>query len=336
MRVAPDFAHATVRAATDAAADVRLITLVPDAGFIASMPGSHVDVEVPIGDLIRLRSYSVVDDRAGAWTIAVRRLEHGRGGSRFMCALQPGARLRVTPPRSHFGLSPAGPDYLFIAGGIGITPLLGMVRLTAPQAPTRLLYAGRNRAHMPFLGALDALLGDRLSVFSSGEGQRIDLARAFASLHPQGEAYLCGPPGMLAEARRLWREAGRPTALLRFETFGSGGTIDPEPFRVEVRDHGVTLDVPRDASLLDTLATAGIEIAHDCLRGECGLCAVDVVGAATIDHRCVFLSEAQRAEGHTLCACVSRAHGTITIDTGYRPALAPAHLTRVHKAEHPA
>ena len=91
---------------------------------------------------------------------------------------------------------------------------------------------------------------------------------------------------------------------------------------MHVRDHNTSIEIPRDASLLDTLARNGIDLAQDCLRGECGLCTVDVVGEAELDHRCVFLSDEQRREGHKICACVSRAVGEITIDTGYRPRLA--------------
>lgn len=326
MHAAPEFIDATVRAATDAATDVRLLRIAPDHGFRAATPGSHIDVALTLSGQRRLRSYSVVDDRAGCWTIAVRHLPHGRGGSRHMCALQAGARLRIAPPRSHFTLTPHSPQTLLIAGGIGITPLIGMARTLVAAARTtaapRLLYAGRGRAHMPFLDELGDLLGPGLVVFASDEGRRLDLASAFAGLHPEGEAYLCGPATLLAAARTAWREAGRSPALLRFETFGAGGATDPEPFRVHVRDHATTLDVARDASLLDALAEAGIDVAHDCLRGECGLCAVDVIGPATIDHRDVFLSDAQRAEGHSLCACVSRATGEITIDTGFRRTLA--------------
>lgn len=336
MRTAPDFVTATVRSADDIASDVRLICLVPDAGHRPAAPGSHVDVEIAIGGVVRQRSYSVVDDRDGGWSIAVRRLDQGRGGSTAMARLQAGDTLRITRPSSHFGLSPSSPEYLLIAGGIGITPLLGMARILAPRARVRLLYAGRSRASMPFLDMLGSLLGERLGVFAADEGQRIDLAAAFASLHPDGEAYLCGPAAMLEAARDAWRQAGRHLALLRFETFGSGGAHEPEPFRVHVRDHGVTVDVPRDSSLLEALAAHGIEVAHDCLRGECGLCAVDVIGPARIDHRDVFLSEQQRAEGHCLCACVSRGLGELTIDTGFRASLAKSSSVRIPNDAIPA
>ncbi len=322
MRAAPDWIAARVASADDIATDVRQLRLIPHTGHHPAPVGSHIDVQVTIGDLIRTRSYSVVDDRDGAWTIAVRQLPNSRGGSRFMAALAPGDTIRITAPQSHFDLSLGRPDYLLIAGGIGITPLISMARALAPHPRARMLYAGRSRAHMPYLDRLTTLLGTRLAIFSDAEATRIDLAAAFASLHPEGEAYLCGPAPMLEAARRAWHASDRSPALLRFETFGSSGLRDPEPFAVHVRDHGVTLQVPRDASLLDTLARAGIDLAQDCLRGECGLCAVDVLGPAELDHRDVFLSLAQRSEGNRLCACVSRAAGEVTIDTGFRPALA--------------
>jgi vanillate O-demethylase ferredoxin subunit len=322
MRAAPDWIEAQVAATDDIATEIRQIRLVPQACFRPAPIGSHIDVQVPIGDLVRTRSYSVVDDRDGAWTIAVRQLPNSRGGSRFMAALTRGDTIRITAPQSHFDLSPGRPHYLLIAGGIGVTPLISMARALATHPGTRMLYAGRSRAHMPYLDRLTTLLGDRLTIFSNAESTRINLSAALASLHPEGEAYLCGPAPMLEAARQAWRAAARSPALLRFETFGSGGLRDPEPFSVHVRDHGVTLAVPRNASLLDTLARAGIDVAQDCLRGECGLCAVDVIGPAELDHRDVFLSEAQRTEGSRLCVCVSRAVGQITIDTGFRPALA--------------
>jgi vanillate O-demethylase ferredoxin subunit len=213
MRSAPEFLSARVRSACDIAVDVRLITLVPETGFCRAMPGAHVDVQVTVGGLTRMRSYSVVDDADGAWTIAVRRLKDSRGGSRFMCALQTGDTLPVTRPESHFDLSPSGPEYLLIAGGIGITPLLGMARSLAGRASVRLFYAGRSRAHLPFLDELAAVLGGRLEVFAADEGRRLDLAQAFAGLHARGSPHRLGrlrPAGGAVAVRdvRLRRAVG--------------------------------------------------------------------------------------------------------------------------------
>ena len=326
MHSAPDTLPATILSAETIAGDVRLLRIRPEFGFTRAEPGSHLSVALTLGGLDRIRSYSVVNDEGGAWTIAVRRLENGRGGSRFMAGLQAGDRIQVAAPRNHFQLSGSSPEYLLIAGGIGVTPILSMARALAKRGRVRMLYAGRTRNSMAFLDDLTALLGDRLTVFVEAEGAVIDFAQEFARLHAEGEAYICGPNGMLTAARNAWKAAGRLPALLRFETFGAGGAREPEAFDVHVRDHNLTLHVPSDASLLDTLARHGIQLANDCQRGECGLCVVDVVEAAALDHRCVFLSEEQRREGRKLCACVSRATGHVTIDTFYRPSLARTDL----------
>jgi len=125
---------------------------------------------------------------------------------------------------------------------------------------------------------------------------------------------------LLDDARRLWLAAGRPITDLRWETFGSSGAFPAEDFTVAVPRHGVEIVVPRNRTLLDTLADAGIEVISDCRKGECGLCALTVMSFdGRIDHRDVFLSDAQKAENQKICACVSRAAGRIVIDTDYRP-----------------
>ena len=123
---------------------------------------------------------------------------------------------------------------------------------------------------------------------------------------------------------RSHHRAGRPPGRLRFETFGSSGRHPRAPFVARVRDHALTVAVPRDRTLLEARADAGVELPADCLRGECGLCTVRVVACdGALDHRDVFLSAAEKARGDRLCACVGRVHGgSITIDTGYRPELA--------------
>ncbi len=317
---------AVVTSIADPAEEVRQIELLP-ARAAASYPvGSHIDVEVLIDDKPARRSYSLVggDAPAGHWRIAVKHLPHGRGGSRYMWSLRPGARLKVTTPASHFELSRGRPEYLLIAGGIGITPILGMARaLAAQSARFRVLYAGRRRALMPFVEELTAAVGDRLSLYCDEEGSFIDLAAETARLVPQAELYICGPIGLMEAAKRIWQHAGRPAQALRLETFGSSGHRPAEPFSATVRDHeDREIAVARDKTLLEALGEAGIEVPWECLRGECGLCLVDVLNVAgDLDHRDIFLSAAEKAKAVRLCACVSRAVGHITIDTGYRPEL---------------
>jgi vanillate O-demethylase ferredoxin subunit len=233
--------------------------------------------------------------------------------------LRPGERIQIGRPASHFELRHGSSHYLLIAGGIGVTPLIGMAETLAGTAGVRMLYAAPSRAAMAFAAELQALLGDRLELFPSDEGRRLDLAAELARLDADAECYLCGPIRLLDAVRETWTALGRPPSLLRFETFASSGHYGAEPFRVHVRDHARSVEVPANRTLHEALQDAGIVVMADCLRGECGLCAVSVVAHdGVLDHRDVFFSAAERAAGERICTCVSRARGEITIDTGFR------------------
>jgi ferredoxin-NADP reductase len=316
---------AVVRGVSEPASGVRVFELLPSEGVAPYPLGSHIDVEVRLPSRTATRCYSLVGESPhdGAYRIAVKQVAESRGGSRFMWSQEPGAVLRISEPRSHFELRTGCAEYLLLAGGIGITPLVGMAEaLARAGAPFRLLYAGHAREQMAFLPELRELLGERLSVFASVESSRVDLFRELLGLHPDAELYVCGPIGLMEAARREWRANGRAASRLRFETFGSSGHRGSEAFRVHVVDHGVELGVERDQSLLEALSAAGIEVPGHCRRGECGLCVVQVIERhGEIDHRDVFLDDEQRGEGRLLCPCVSRAIGRIAIDTGYRSEL---------------
>ena len=180
-------------------------------------------------------------------------------------------------------------------------------------------YAVKSRGDAAFLDELSALLGDRLTVHAGDEGARIDLDATFRALPADAIAMMCGPMRMLEAARRAWNAAGRAPADLRYETFGSSGLLPTAEFRVRLKDSGTELVVPQTSSMLDALNDAGFEVMSDCQRGECGVCAVDVVAVdGEIDHRDVFFSDQQKRDNRKICPCVSRAVGVVTIDTLYR------------------
>jgi ferredoxin-NADP reductase len=326
--VSGHFGPGRVRDARDVASDVRMIAIEPHTAAHPYPTGSHLDIAVIIDELPDIRSYSLVGERPadGAYRIAVKDVPDSRGGSKFVRALEPGAAVEVSEPQSHFELQYGRPEYLLVAGGIGITPLVGMAyALERHGKPFRLLYAARTRDQMPFLDELSALLGDRLEPFVSAEGRRLDVGAEIDKLEPNGELYLCGPLRLRDAALRAWRERARRADRLQFETFASGGRFAPEEFIVRLADRdGREVVVRRNRTVLDALKDNGVDMMWDCLRGECGLCAVRVLDAeGELDHRDVFLSEEQQREGETLLTCVSRAvGGAVTIDTGFRPEVA--------------
>jgi vanillate O-demethylase ferredoxin subunit len=327
MRVIETWTTARVRAVRDITPTIRLFELVPADGSPAQIPlGGHLNVTVMIGERADTRSYSLIGPAMpDAYRIAVKLSPESRGGSSYMWSLKEGSQLTISSPRSHFDIDFGRSDYLVIAGGIGITPLVGMVHALARSgAPLRMMYCARSHAELAFADDLRAVLGDRLLTFASDEGQRLDLRTALSALAPGGIAAVCGPLPLLDDARRIWRELGRPHADLRFETFGSSGALATEPFRLRIAQSGQEIMVPETQSILDALEDAGIGVISDCRRGECGVCALNIIDVdGSVDHRDVFFSDHQKHENNKLCACVSRAVGTITIDPLLRPDPAP-------------
>ena len=300
MRFSVHYVPARIVAARDISPTVRMIEIAPEGGAQSWTPGAHINLSLPIGDSGETRSYSLIGEaHPQVYRIAVKRDDNGRGGSRYMHGCEVGARLNVSEPHNNFDLSWQGTHYVLVAGGIGVTPIHSMALALAKRgAKVTVLQAARSRAELAFADDLSAALGDNIRFFVSDEGP-LSLVDAF---------------------RKAWRDGGRPMSRLRSETFGSSGAFAAEPFKVRVPALGIEVDVPADRSMADALEDAGVAVMTDCKRGECGLCAVDIVSCeGEIDHRDVFLSDHERHENTRICACVSRvAGGAISIDTGFR------------------
>lgn len=313
---------AIVSAVHDLTPTVRMFELTPAHGVVAWTPGSHINIAVTIEGAPDTRSYSLVGEPdPRVYRIAVKRAEPSRGGSAWMWRLVAGDEVRIANPENHFELGHDSPEYLLIAGGIGVTPLTSMVHALAMRgARLRLVYAARRPCELAFADDLRKMLGLRMQTFTDDAGEKIDFAAEFARLHPESEAYVCGPLGMLEAARDAWAAAGRVAHRLRYETFGASGHFRTEPFWVKVPRHNVEIRVGAEETLLDALTRAGVPVLSDCQRGECGLCALDVHEVqGRIDHRDVFFSSHERAANRRLCACVSRVvGGGLILDSAYR------------------
>lgn len=314
---------AHLRAHRDLSPTVREFEIRPEGGVKPWTVGSHLKVRVRIGEREETRSYSLVGlHDPHVYRIAVKRAEPGYGGSRHMWSLEDGEELTIGEPDNHFQLGFSAPQFLLVAGGIGITPLVGMAQmLSAKGADVLMAYAARSAAELVYADTLRHTLGDRLRTHCSDAGERLNLAREIAALVPGAQMLICGPIGLLDAAREAWAAAGRRDADLRFETFGNSGHHAAEPFWVEIPRHQLRIEVPADRSLLDALNEAGVDTLSDCCKGECGLCAMDVVSVqGRIDHRDVFLSQHEQQANQRLCACVSRVSGGgVVLDTAYRP-----------------
>ncbi len=319
---AQDWREARVVAVRDLTEDIRAIEIAPTGAFAPAASGAHLEIAVVIDGRPDTRAYSIFEAMPeGRYRIAVKRVAATRGGSSFMWRLAPGASLSVSGPKNNFSLTPGAPEYLLIAGGIGVTPIYAHAHaLARVGAKFRMLYGARRRGDFALADSLEAMLGERLQMFSSEGGERIDLAAEFACLDPQGEAYVCGPIGMLEAARHAWRAAGRPAHLLRIETFAASGAWPNRAFRVKIPRLGKDILVPENRTILEAFEGAGVEMIFDCRKGECGLCALPILAIdGVVDHRDVFFSEEEKAGNAKLCTCVSRVHGgSITLDTADR------------------
>ncbi|MER6214003.1 PDR/VanB family oxidoreductase [Streptomyces sp. NPDC001674] len=261
-------------------------------------PGAHVDVRLPSG---LVRQYSLCGDPAdsGRYTIAVRLVEEGRGGSREAHAqLVEGAELDVRAPRNRFELLPA-PAYAFVAGGIGITPVLPMLRAaTAAGAEWTLLYGGRSRASMPFLPEL-AAYGERVTVVAQDEAGLPDLA-PLAGLRPGTLVYCCGPDPLMEAVVRAAPDA----SAVHLERFGAAVTGPARAFAIELARSGGSVEVGAGESALSAVRRALPDTPYSCEQGFCGTCRHRVLAGA-VDHRDELLTDGERADSMLLC--VSRA-----------------------------
>ena len=267
-------------------------------------PGAHIDVVLGPG---LERQYSLCGDPADrtAWRIAVLREPDGRGGSAYVHEqLRQGDKVRARGPRNHFRLEPA-PRYRFVAGGIGITPLLPMLAAAeAAGAEWSLLYGGRTRNSIAFTEELSRY-GDRVTVAPQDEVGLLDLPSVLDDV-PEGTLVYCCGPGPLLDAV----EARCPGGILHLERFRpkvQEAGADSE-FEVVLERSSKTVTVPVGVSVLDTVRAAGVEVLFSCTEGTCGTCETDVLDG-TPDHRDSVLSEEERAAGETMLICVSRCLG---------------------------
>ena len=306
----------------EVAQHVRQVVLAPERMDAPAPPGSHIDIGVYVNGRADVRSYSVVGSGAyGAEIIlGVQLARQSRGGSAFIHQLRRGQEVQITQPLQNFPLNYGRPGYVLAAGGIGITALVAMGKaLKARGADYRFVYGARSRSLMAFVDDLVAEHGDRMDLRIDDEGGSLDVDELVASVPAGGELYVCGPAPMLDAIKAAWARAGRRPSELRFETFGSSGRFAPEAFRVRIPRLGLETTVSGDVSMLEALEACGADMMYDCRRGECGLCQVKVLDVrGAIDHRDVFLSDAQHEKNDRLQCCVSRIVSPHTAGTGGR------------------
>jgi ferredoxin-NADP reductase len=269
-------------------------------------PGAHLDL---ILGSAATRQYSLCGDPDDhhVWRLGILRDPNGSGGSLYVHdQLQTGDIVRIRGPRNNFPLA-ASPRYLFIAGGIGITPILAMIRSAeAAGAQWRLVYGGRRRASMAFLDEL-AAYGDRITVWPQDEKGFIDLDGLLGQPEPDTKVYCCGPEPLLNAVEQ--RCTAWPKGSLHVERFVAKPLTKPvlqEAFEVHLAQSDLTLTIPPDTSILGAIEQAGIGVLSSCREGTCGTCETPLLEGVP-DHRDSVLDQEARDANDCMMICVSRA-----------------------------
>ena len=311
----------------EADAVVSLLLRDPDGGPLPPwMPGAHVDVLFANGIL---RQYSLCSDPADptAWRVAVLREAASRGGSSYVHeALHAGDTVEVRGPKDNFRGTAGTGEKVFIAGGIGITPLLPMIRTAhAAGESWQLLYLGTSVRSMAFLEEIAALdpAGNKTRIHAKDQHGSLDLTAYLGggAVAAGATVYACGPSRLLAGLRAVHETGGLP--YLMTEDFGSevseanadgsdanaGSSLarDNSAFVVETAD-GQEIGVAAGETILDALQRSGIPALNSCRKGNCGTCETVVLGGMP-DHRDDILNDEERALNETMMICVSRCRG---------------------------
>jgi phthalate 4,5-dioxygenase reductase subunit len=278
--------------------------------------GAHIAIQAPNG---LLRKYSLCNDPAerDRYLVAIKREANGRGGScNLIDNTKAGDELMVAPPVNDFGLPPRAQDFLFIAGGIGITPIMAMIREVLRQGKRfRLFYCSRSPETTAFLDELSAPEFKNQVTIHCDQGdpaRSLDLKPVLAERKNREHLYCCGPRPLM-EAVRNMTDHWSSTAV-HFEAFSEAETHKPtdKPFKLRLARSGEVLDVPTTKTILEVLRDRGLEVPSSCETGTCGTCRTKML-AGEADHRDLVLAEHERAD--TIMICVSRAKGDeITID----------------------
>ncbi len=298
---------------------VHSFELVPIDGHAlpAFSAGAHIDLHLPEQ---RVRSYSLVNDpvETHRYLIAVQRDVLGRGGSAWLHAVpRVGDVLQVGLPVNDFALADAAAPAVFIAGGIGITPIVAMLRqLNRRRRPWQLHFAARSRQHAAFIDEIEALAGDENTLatsFSTDGDERLDLRAIVAAAPADAHLYCCGPARMIDAFVDAC--AQRPAAFVHTERFAAGAAAATGGgFDVVLQRSGRRLAVGAGKTILDTLLDEGVSVQYACSAGVCGTCRTRVIDG-TPDHRDDYLSDDEKLANDSIMVCCSGARSpTLVLD----------------------
>lgn len=298
-----------VASAVPLADGIRQLTLVPPGGgrLPSYPPGASVGLRWRPG---RVNSYSLTGDgdSPAAYQVSVLRVAGGSGGSAWAHALREGDAVEASAPRAGFTPAARARRHLLVAGGIGITPLLAHARWHVRWGNEFTLYYVHRPGRGPHLDELRDLCGDRLRDCQSRDALWADLGPALARQPLGTQLYMCGPLAMIEAVAGAARAGHWPQSRVSVEAFAAAGEGPREPFRVMLTESARQVEVKDCETLLEALERDGVTVPSLCRQGVCGECRTPV-SRGRVDHRDLVLSAAEKAAGHWVMPCVSRAAG---------------------------
>ena len=282
----------------------------------AFSPGSHVAVEIPLGQKKRHNSYSLCGSayQTDSYEIAVLLTGDSCGGSQYLHQIPVGTELNIGFPKNSFAMVSSARKYVLIAGGIGITPLLSMLdNLDKFKTPFELHYAAKSSEECAFYKSLQQQYSSQVKFYFSEKGDcaasqrhRLNPQQIFKEQPLGTHLYLCAPYNLMADCRSAAEALGYPDSAIHRELFGAVKTNKVKPFTAILAQSKKEVEVPKDKTLLEALEAAGIAANYSCRAGGCGACEVKVI-EGEINHLDSFYSPEEKAEQNRILACISRA-----------------------------
>lgn len=289
----------------------------------ACEPGAHLEIPINMPDgSSTIRRYSIHNDPThnNRYEFAVLKEDSGKGGSHAIHqTFTLGMPVNVPAPQNYFALdkrllkdNPTYSPIIFLAAGIGITPLKAMATaLHKLSLPFHLHYAGKERGKMAFAEELEKTFKTQVSLYESERHNRMPLQQLLQNAQPSTQFYSCGPTSFLEEIKHHFKKLNLNAANLHFEQFSASQGDDNKPFSVELARSGIVIDVAANESMLEALETAGISIPNSCRTGSCRTCAIPLI-SGDVDHKDSALTKEEQSA--TLCPCVSRGRTQISVE----------------------
>ena len=280
--------------------------------------GAHIVIEMQDGDKVRKTPYSLSSSPfdTSDYQVSIRRDDAGRGGSLYMHRdVQSGMTMRISRPTNLFALDKRASRHLMLAGGIGITPFMAQTAQIArmPGAHAELHYGVRNRKLGVYLDELTSRLGTGLHVYADEAGEQIDYDRILSTQPAGTHLYVCGPSPMIDLVLDKARTLGWPDSHVHYEHFAKAPP--GEPFTVELRASGKTIEVGAEQSMLEAIEAVGVDAPYLCRGGACGHCETDVLSVdGELIHEDHWLDDEEHASGKKVMPCVSRCRGSLVLD----------------------